>query len=76
MTEASKSFRAGDFLRVAVALLIPPGVAHAFRFTPNTEGYVLTFDAALLAEQEGPEMGRALHSLFATPTTLTLPRPT
>ena len=57
-----------------VALLIPPGVAHAFRFAPNTEGYVLTFDAALLAEQEGPEMGRALHTLFATPTTLILPR--
>ena len=57
-----------------VALLIPPGVAHAFRFAPNTEGYVLTFDAALLAEQDGPEMGSALHTLFATPTSLALPR--
>lgn len=55
-----------------VALLIPPGVAHAFRFSPHTEGYVLTFDATLLAEQDGPQMGSALHTLFATPTALTL----
>lgn len=53
-----------------VALLIPPGVAHTFRFSPQTEGYVLTFDATLLAEQDAPQMGSALHTLFATPTAL------
>ena len=32
-----------------LALVVPPGVAHAFRFAPHTEGYVLTFDASVLA---------------------------
>ena len=58
-----------------LALVVPTGVAHAFRFAPHTEGYVLTFDASVLAEQggSGSAIGTALHTLFATPTALPLP---
>lgn len=53
-----------------VALVIPPGVAHAFRFARHTQGYVFTFDAALLTERDDEEAGTALRTLFATPTAL------
>jgi len=56
-----------------VALAIPPGVAHAFRFAPDTLGHVFTFDAALLAEHDDGEVGAALRMLFAEPTALPLP---
>lgn len=55
-----------------VALAIPPGVAHAFRFAPHTVGHVLTFDAALLAERGGDDIGTALRQLYLTPTVLPL----
>lgn len=32
-----------------LAVIIPPGVIHAFKFMPQTEGYVLTLDEAGLA---------------------------
>lgn len=32
-----------------VAIVVPPGVIHAFKFPPETEGYVLTMDAKGLA---------------------------
>lgn len=52
-------------------LVIPPGVAHAFRFAPDSDGFVLTLQAALLAEGEA-EVGlaQALETLFAEPRTL------
>lgn len=34
-----------------LAVVIPPGVIHAFKFMPQTEGYVLTMDSAGLASQ-------------------------
>lgn len=34
-----------------LAVVIPPGVIHAFKFRPQTEGYVLTMDSAGLASQ-------------------------
>lgn len=34
-------------LTPAMAVIIPPGVAHAFRFAPDTDGYVLTVAASL-----------------------------
>ena len=41
-----------------LAIAIPPAVAHAFRFTPQTDGMVLTLDARRLAEGEpGPAQG-------------------
>jgi AraC family transcriptional activator of pobA len=52
------------------ALVIPPGVAHAFRFTSLTDGQVLTFSAAALAEGEGGGVGEALQTLFSQPRTL------
>lgn len=55
-----------------VALVIPPGVAHAFRFAPHTDGFVLTVNATLLAEGDAAGAGQALQTLFAQPRTLQL----
>lgn len=55
-----------------VLIVIPPGVAHAFRFSPASDGFVLTVNAALLAEGEAEQAGSALQTLFAAPRTLTL----
>jgi len=55
-----------------VALVVPPGVAHAFRFAPATDGFVLTVNASLLAEGDAAGMGEALQTLFAAPRTLSL----
>ena len=52
-------------------LVIPPGVAHAFRFSPGCEGYVLTVDAGLLAEGDAAA-GEALAALFQAPRSLVL----
>lgn len=54
------------------ALIVPPGVAHAFRFSPDSDGFVLTMHAALLAEGDAAAMGDALHALFAAPRRLAL----
>lgn len=46
-------------LTPAMAVTIPPGTAHAFRFAPETDGYVLTMAAALplrLADAVGREL--------------------
>jgi AraC family transcriptional activator of pobA len=53
-------------------IVIPPGVAHAFRFSPASDGHVLTLNAALLAEGDAAEVGDALQALFAAPHTLAL----
>jgi AraC family transcriptional regulator, transcriptional activator of pobA len=50
-----------------LAVIIPPGVIHAFKFMPKTEGYVLTLDEAGLAGMAGagddaPQMFAALQS--------------
>jgi AraC family transcriptional activator of pobA len=55
-----------------VLIVIPPGVAHAFRFSPASDGFVLTVNAALLAEGEAEQAGAALQTLFAASRTLTL----
>lgn len=57
-----------------LAFVIPPGVAHAFRFSAASDGHVLTFDARRLAEGD-PELGLgdALARLFASPRALALP---
>lgn len=57
-----------------VAVVIPPGVAHAFRFSPASDGQVLTLSAAALAEGDACGIGEALQNLFAEPRTL-LPEP-
>lgn len=57
-----------------LAFVIPPGVAHAFRFSSASDGHVLTFDAPRLAEGD-VELGlaEALARLFARPRALPLP---
>lgn len=54
------------------ALVIPPGVAHAFRFSPGCEGFVLTLNAGLLAEGDEWNVAQALQAVFATPRALPL----
>lgn len=53
-----------------MALVIPPGVAHAFRFSRNCDGYVFTVNATLLAEGDAVGVGDALQTLFAAPRAL------
>lgn len=43
------------------ALIVPPGVVHAFRFLPDTDGHVLTLDSAGLSSQA--EDGTPLFAL-------------
>jgi AraC family transcriptional activator of pobA len=52
------------------AIVIPPGVVHAFRFAPETEGYVLTMSPRSLVEGDLPAASEALHTLFAVPRVL------
>jgi AraC family transcriptional regulator, transcriptional activator of pobA len=52
-----------------LAIVIPPGVAHGFAFSPHTRGYILTFDPRALLEGEG---GPTLADLFATPRVVLL----
>jgi AraC family transcriptional activator of pobA len=56
--------------RGPVAVVIPPGVAHAFRFTPETDGQVLTFCPRAVVEGDLPATGEALRELFALPRVL------
>lgn len=66
-----------DETRVSVsgpcALVIPPGVAHAFSFSPGSDGHVFTVNATRLAEGEAAGqggLGEALQILFARPRSL------
>lgn len=55
------------------ALVIPPGVAHAFSFSPGSDGHVFTVNATRLAEGEAAGqggLGEALQTLFARPRSL------
>lgn len=57
-----------------VVLTIPPGVAHALRFTAQSDGRVLTFDARLIAEGDTDgSVGAALEVLFESPRVLPVP---
>ena len=66
-----------DETRISVggpcALVIPPGVAHAFSFSPGSDGHVFTVNATRLTEGEAPGhggVGEALQALFARPRSL------
>jgi AraC family transcriptional regulator, transcriptional activator of pobA len=54
-----------------LAIVIPPGVAHSFAFSPRTKGYILTFDPRALLEGEG-DAGPTLADLFAAPRVVRL----
>lgn len=59
------------------AVLIPPGVVHAFRFAPETDGYVLTLSPRAVVEgdaSDAHQAGEALRTLFEAPRVLTLSR--
>jgi AraC family transcriptional activator of pobA len=55
-----------------VVHVIPPGVPHAFSFSPGSDGYVLTVNANLLAEGDAAGVGESLQELFASPHTIAL----
>lgn len=46
---------------------IPPGVVHAFRFAPGSQGWVLTLSARSFVEGDAQDAGPALRTLFAEP---------
>lgn len=48
------------------AIIVPPGVVHGFRFTPETDGRVLTLSARFLVEGEA-EASAAFRALFLAP---------
>jgi AraC family transcriptional activator of pobA len=57
-----------------LAIAVPSGVAHAFSFSPRSEGHVLTFDPRLISEDDAEQrMADALQSLFAAPRVLPVP---
>jgi AraC family transcriptional activator of pobA len=53
-----------------VALVVPPGVVHGFRFAPGTDGMVLTLSARFLVEGEFQAVGEAFRALFLLPIVL------
>ncbi|MGP8122727.1 MAG: helix-turn-helix domain-containing protein [Xanthobacteraceae bacterium] len=53
-----------------VAVVIPPGVVHAFRMSRDTDGQVLTFNPRAVIEGDVPATGEALRDLFAAPRLL------
>lgn len=57
-----------------VAVVLPPGVVHGFRFTPMTDGLVLTLSQRLLVDDELQSGTEAFGQLFATPRVLRLAR--
>jgi len=56
-----------------VAIVIPPATVHAFRFTPASDGQVLTLSPRPLVEGDAPAVGAALRALFARPRLLAPP---
>ena len=60
-----------ETLQGPLAVVIPPGVVHEFRFSEQTDGHVLTFDPAAMIEGDLPAMGEAMDTLFATARILT-----
>jgi AraC family transcriptional activator of pobA len=53
-----------------MAIVIPPRVVHAFRFSADTDGQVLTFNPGAVIEGDLPATGQALRELFAGPRLL------
>lgn len=50
-----------------VAVVVPPGVVHGFRFEPETDGLVLTLSPRFLLEGESQSIGPAFQALFSRP---------
>ena len=47
-----------------VAIVVPPGVVHGFRFAPDTDGLVLTLSEHFMVEGEFQPVGEAFCTLF------------
>ena len=58
--------------RGPVAIVVPPGVVHGFRFARETDGLVLTLSARFLVEGEFQSIGDAFGQLFSAPGVLAL----
>lgn len=52
------------------AIVVPPSVVHGFRFSPDTDGLVLTLSARFLVEGEFQAVGDAFRALFDAPGVL------
>nr|BAD80997.1 transcliptional regulator AraC family [uncultured bacterium] len=61
-----------ETVEAPVALVVPPGVVHGFRFAPNTDGAVLTLSARFLLEGEFQAVGEAFRALFLLPSVVRL----
>ncbi|MEZ5729031.1 MAG: helix-turn-helix domain-containing protein [Burkholderiaceae bacterium] len=48
------------------AVVVPPGVVHAFRFSPEADGQVLTISPRAMIEGDVPAIGEAVRSLFGS----------
>ncbi len=59
-------------LRSPAAIVVPPGVVHAFRFQPDTSGLVVSFAPGLARELAAPSRG--LIELLERPTAARLER--
>lgn len=54
------------------AIVLPPGVVHAFRFSPGTQGWVLSFSPRRLLEGEAAPVAAQVEALFERPALLHL----
>ncbi|HPW28095.1 MAG TPA: helix-turn-helix domain-containing protein [Rhodoferax sp.] len=55
-----------------LAIVVPPGVVHGFRFAPGTDGLVLTLSARFMVEGEFRTVGEAFRTAFASAAVLPL----
>jgi len=55
-----------------VAILIPSGTIHAFKFRAESQGFVLTFDLANLLSQTGSPQRAPIAQMFSMPRTIDL----
>ena len=53
-----------------VAIVVPPGVVHGFKFAPNTDGLVLTVSTRFMLEGEFQASGEAFCALFESAAVL------
>lgn len=55
-----------------VAILIPSGTIHAFKFRAESQGFVMTFDLANLLSRTGPPQHGSIAKMFSMPRTVDL----
>jgi AraC family transcriptional activator of pobA len=55
-----------------VAILIPSGTIHAFKFRAESQGFVLTFDLGRLLSQTGAPQQAPIAEMFSMPRTVDL----